>query len=411
MTALSLFVWILAALLLQVALALGLWVRRRGSANKEPPLSSEEPSTSPGAWAGWRDFRVVRREFEDAARTQCSFHLSPVDGLPLEAFRPGQFLTFAIPPAAGPDTIRGERSIARCYSLSDRPDPSSFRITIKRQAAPAGRPDLPPGISSSHFHDRVREGDLLKVKAPAGRFVLEPDAAVPAVLIGGGCGITPLMSMLRWCAAEQPGRDLHLYYGVRNGGEQAFRSELQELSRSLRAFRLTVVYSRPGPQDEPGRDFQHEGHVDIDLLRRTLPHGRHSFYLCGPVPMIAGLVKGLGRWGVPSNDIHFEAFTSASVRSVRELKEPFAGPAALFEVNFRRSGRTVPWDGREETLLEFAERHGVSIESGCRAGSCGSCETRLVAGTVSYAYPDHDLKPGHCLPCVSTPTSPLVLEA
>jgi hypothetical protein len=81
-------------------------------------------------------------------------------------------------------------------------------------------------------------------------------------------------------------------------------------------------------------------------------------------------------------------------------------------VRFARSGRTLAWDGQDATLLDFAERHGVLIEAGCRSGGCGTCETRLVSGTVRYASaPDHDTAPGHCLVCVGTPGSALVLEA
>ena len=81
-------------------------------------------------------------------------------------------------------------------------------------------------------------------------------------------------------------------------------------------------------------------------------------------------------------------------------------------MKFSRSGRTLFWDGHDPTLLDFAERHGVAVESGCRSGSCGSCQTRLVSGSVHYAHePDHDIAPGHCLLCVGTPESALVLEA
>jgi ferredoxin len=82
------------------------------------------------------------------------------------------------------------------------------------------------------------------------------------------------------------------------------------------------------------------------------------------------------------------------------------------EVRFQRSGRTLTWDGKDTSLLDFAERHGVEVESGCRSGGCGSCETRLLEGAVQYEHaPDHDVAPDHCLLCVGRPSSPLVLEA
>ena len=155
-------------------------------------------------------------------------------------------------------------------------------MTIKRVPAPADHPEFDPGLSSNHFHDHVQVGDILRVKAPAGHFFIDPDPNVPAVLIGGGIGITPMMSMLRWCMAQQPQRVVHLYYGLRNSGEHAFKQQLEEIAASHPALRLNIVYSRPGESDLQGRDYQHPGHVDVELLRRTLPHGRHQFYVCGP---------------------------------------------------------------------------------------------------------------------------------
>jgi hypothetical protein len=115
----------------------------------------------------------------------------------------------------------------------------------------------------------------------------------------------------------------------------------------------------------------------------------------------------------PKSDVYFESFGPASSGYV----QPVAGPASVpldkpFDVRFRRSRRSVPWTGVDASLLDFAERHGVSVESGCRSGSCGVCETRLVSGEVHYAQrPDIEVPAGACLLCVGLPTSDLVLEA
>jgi ferredoxin-NADP reductase len=386
-----------------------LW-RRRGTPVVLPVVPDPVTPAPRAAWAGWREFRVRSRTYEDAAQSQCSFTLEPVDGASLPPFKPGQFLTFSFDvPEAG----RNTRTVTRCYSLSDQPDPRSYRVTIKRVPAPSDRPELPPGVSSNHFHDRVQAGDVLKVKAPSGHFFIDPDASAPAVLVAGGIGITPMMSMLRWCLAEQPGRRLHLVYGLRNGGEHAFKKQLQELAASHPPFTLTVAYSRPGSGDVAGTDYHHAGHVDADLLKRILPHGRHQFYVCGPPAMMQTLVPALAEWGVPRQDLHFEAFGPASVKLPGAPTDAVAAaPTAPLEVRFNRSGRTVIWDGQDANLLEFAERHGVSVDSGCRSGGCGSCETRLSSGSVNYASsPDHDIAPGRCLLCVGRPSSALVLEA
>jgi len=415
-TASQLLAWICAALLLQGVLGLAIALRRRRDTRPGAPLA-DRPDTAAapaGAWPGWREFRVQSRQFEDVARTQCSFYLEPVDGAPLPTFKPGQFLTFSldVPEAEGGSQGRA-RMVTRCYSLSDRPDPRRYRVTVKRVAPPAEPPGLAPGVSSNHFHDRVQPGTVLRVKAPAGHFYIDPAPEVPAVLVAGGIGITPMMSMLGWCLAEQPGRRVHLFYGVRSGGEHAFKQTLAEFARSNPGLRLTVVYSRPERGDAPGVDFQHTGHVDVDLLRRLLPHGRHQFYVCGPSAMMETLVPALAEWGVPRQDIHHEAFGPASVRLPASAQDTAASAlGGAIEVRFLRSGRTLEWDGQDANLLDFAERHGVSVESGCRSGGCGTCETRIVSGAVAYASPpDHDTAHGCCLLCVGRPTAALVLEA
>ena len=109
-------------------------------------------------------------------------------------------------------------------------------------------------------------------------------------------------------------------------------------------------------------------------------------------------------------DIHFEAFGPATVRPA--AGEAIADPSLSFEVQFSRSGRTLVWNGQDANLLDFAERQHLALDSGCRTGSCGSCETRLVSGQVAYPErPDHEIAAGHCLLCVGKPMSALVLEA
>lgn len=418
MTAAQLLAYITAALLLQVItwVTFGVWQRRSKAGVPLSPGAQElvgVSESSSGDWSGWRKFRVVRREFEDASQSQCSFHLQPVDGAPLKPYQPGQYLTFLlkVPADSAPASV-DERSITRCYSLSDRPDPDGYRITIKRMPPPSDQPELPPGLSSGYFHDRVHEGDVLQVKAPSGHFFIDPDASVPAVLIAGGIGITPMMSMLRWCLAEQPERLVHLFWGVRCSDDHAFKRLLEDLAAAHPVFKLHVVYSSPGAEDTQGRDHQHVGYINLALLRSTLPHCRHQFYVCGPPPMMQSLVPALREWGIQANDIHFEAFGPASVRPAGPVSnEPAKESSASIDVRFSRSGRTMIWDGQDANLLDFAERHGMAVDSGCRSGSCGTCQTRLVSGVVTYAdKPDYDILKDHCLLCVGRPLSALVLD-
>lgn len=411
-TALLLLTWICAALAIELAAGMALVMVRRhrrialAATQPAAPTAASRAASAALAWPQWREFRVTRREFEDAAHTQCSFYLESVDGAALPDFKPGQYLTFALDVVASTYKSTPPHQVTRCYSLSDRPDPRRYRITVKRVAPP-------PGVASSHWHDRVHAGDVVRVKAPSGHFFIEPDDPATPVLIAGGIGITPLLSMLNWWLAERPGRPIHLYHGLRHSREQAFASWLKQQAAAHPHFHLTVACSRPDSSDEPGRDFQHLGHVDVELLRRTLPAGRHCFYVCGPPAMLASVLPALRGWGVAAEDIRHEAFGPAPcVAASAALSDANVATAASFEVRFARSGRTLTWDARDANLLAFAERHAVAVDSGCRAGSCGTCETRLIAGQVAYAEPpDHDIAPGHCLLCVGTPRSGLVIDA
>ena len=415
MTASLLLFYIVAAMLLQGLLVAGMVIWRRHVAlpSLAAPQTSDQPVAARAlAWVGTRNFRVVRRAFEDPASSQCSFELAPCDGAALPPFQPGQFLTFQLQVAGAEGAPGLPRTITRCYSLSDAPDPTFYRVTIKCVPAPATLPAVPAGLSSNYFHDRVQVGDVLQVKAPSGHFYLDAASQTPVVLIGGGIGITPMMSMLGCCLAEQPKRTVHFYYWLRKIHEQAFKQTLEQLASAHPQLHLHVVYSRPTAQDVLGRDYQHLGHVNVALLRQHLPLGPHQFYICGPAPMMETLVPELLAWGVPQQDVHFEAFGPASVRLPAAAVQTANVQATPIEVRFSQSGRSLPWDGQQFNLLDFAERHGVVVDSGCRSGSCGSCETRLIKGAVRYASPpDHDPAPGHCLLCVAQPTSDVELEA
>ena len=415
MTGSTLLLFITTAIVLQALLLGGASLLRYRAAAR--PGAADSPATIPhvldAAWAGWRNFRVARRVYEDMQQSQCSFYLEPVDGIPLRAFKPGQFLTFQLDLPS--------RTLTRCYSLSDRPSAEHYRVTIKRQKAPLNSPSARPGLASSHFHNAIKVGDILRVRAPAGAFFVDPDPTHAIVLIAGGIGITPMLSMLRWCVDEQPTRSIYLYYGLRSGDEHVFKQQLEQLAATHPNFHLTVAYSQPQPEDKHGRDFQHHGHVDLDLIKSTLPHGYHQFYICGPAPMMETLVPALGAWGVAAADIHFEAFGPASIRTVTssvigsaDTLQPTGQDvnAESFEVQFLQSARTFNWTAAAGNLLEFAEKNGIIVDSGCRAGSCGACETKLISGSVRYAdKPEYDFATGNCLLCVGVPLTNVVLAA
>ena len=145
------------------------------------------------------------------------------------------------------------------------------------------------------------------------------------------------------------------------------------------------------------------------MLRSTLKLMRYQFYVCGPKPMMESLVPGLASWRVESRDIFYESFGPATL--IRHDK-PISVNVEPITVTFGQSDRRIGWSAKAASLLELAEENGVDVASGCRAGSCGSCQTRLIAGEVEYQQqPDAEIEPGHCLLCISTPKCDITLAA
>ncbi|MEE9293206.1 MAG: 2Fe-2S iron-sulfur cluster-binding protein, partial [Acidobacteriota bacterium] len=319
------------------------------------------------------------------------------------SFAPGQFLTFQLKIPGQP------RPLVRCYSLSDAPGSGTCRVSIKRVPAPRGT-DHPPGLSSGFFHDAVKEGDILDVKAPAGRFVLDPADDSPVVLIAGGVGITPMLTMLNAVVGAGSRREIWLFYGVRHGGEQIMKEHLRNIARDHANVRMQVCYSSPREGDAADHDYQHAGRISIDLLRRLLPSNNYDFYVCGPPPLMDSVIGGLGEWGVPKGRVHFEKFGPGPPK-----KKPLRPAAAVggpgIEVVFMRSGVKAAWAPATGTLLDLARAQGIAIESGCERGDCGTCQTAIRKGRVKYEEnPAFDCEPGTCLVCCAVPEGPLELD-
>ena len=429
MTSLYLVLWIAGGVLLQVAayLSLGFWrhwqsyqALRHAALDLNIALDQhvvpEVIKPTVPAWTGLRSFRVENKVIEDAAGQICSLYLAPVDANPLPPFFPGQFLTFALDV---PTTVAGSQSVVRCYSLSDAPQPDRYRISVKRVPAPTGG-TFPAGVSSNYLHDHVQVGNQLQVRAPTGHFFLDRSAA-PVVLIGGGIGITPMLSMVNWCLSAQPGREVWLFYGLRNSAELVMQTQLTGLAAQHPNFHLHLCLSDSQPSD-PGKHHTapvhyHHSRVDIALLRRLLPLKPYHYYLCGPTAMLQSLVPALEDWGVPDGNIHFEAFGPASIPRKNAVSPPqvaassdSSGEAVL--VTFAKSGKQATWEPGKGSLLDFAEDLGIAVSSGCRAGGCGSCQTGIRTGQVAYMQtPDFDPEPGSCLLCVCKPKTAVTLEA
>lgn len=340
----------------------------------------------------------------------CSFYLVPHDGKEIPRFNPGQYLTFNL------RLHVREKPLIRCYSLSNSPfERSYYRVSIKRlDPPPKAPPTAPPGLSSNFFCTKLKEGDILDVKAPSGEFYLDLSSHTPVVLIGGGIGLTPVLSMLDAICDAESNRETWLFYGIRNGSEHIMREHLAQLEAEHENVHLHVCYdsAREGV-DTMGVDYHHAEWVSVDLFKRVLPSNNYEFYICGPPPMMKSLTEGLDDWGVPKKHVNFEAFGPASVKKAKPAakKTPAAGAAAI-EIEFAKSGKTLTWDGSAENILDLAEENDIEIEYGCRTGSCGTCVTAVKGGEF-----DHIKTPGashedtSCLACIAVPKSNLTLDA
>ncbi|MET0051724.1 MAG: 2Fe-2S iron-sulfur cluster-binding protein [Candidatus Thiodiazotropha sp.] len=405
---------LLIGTLILVQILLALWLklrRRRAEANNpasditQPRISTPQqsgmpPQESGAAWTGFRAFRVVKREIENATGDIVSFYLAPEQPMPLPAYKPGQFLSVRVELPDG--TESGAQTLTRCYSLSDRPHSDQYRISVKQ---------IPGGQLSTHLHEKITVGSRLMVKAPSGAFQLIQKPPRPQVLIAGGIGITPMLSMLYALLDQGYEQDIWLFYGARNSREGIMLPRLRELAEYHPQFHLNLCYSRPDPKDRPGIDFQYAGHIDTVLLQRELPLNHYRFYLCGPAALMENLVPGLEALGVSEADIHFEAFGPSTLKRTDKTTQPdSATESQSWQVNFQSSGKSLAWSGAHENLLSLIEAEGIAVDTACRSGSCGSCQTRIESGSVIYDQtPDAEIQEGHCLLCVGRPGSDLSL--
>ncbi|MHA6161561.1 pyridoxamine 5'-phosphate oxidase family protein [Pseudomonas sichuanensis] len=371
------------------SLATGTW------AEAEQRLQQRERQRQ---WLAWRVARI-----EQESRDIRSFYLQPDDGKPVP-FAPGQH----IPVRLQPD---GEAQLVRTYSLSSAPSDGYLRISVKAQ-----------GPASRHLHERLKVGDVLKVRLPMGNFTLDQQSQRPLVLIGAGVGITPLMAMLREQLGSGQGRRIHLFHGGRSLAELPFRQELAVLKQQ--AGDLLAIHralSQPEAHAVPGRDFEFAGRLDIAQIKAALALDDYDFYLCGPASFTQDLYEGLRALHVPDARIHAEAFGPSTLRRHTDDRQPVLQqpPAATqpVPVYFASSAKEARWAPDSGTLLELAERRGLSPDFSCRGGSCGTCKTRVVSGQVHYPNPPAELpENGTVLICCAVPAQPedgaqpLVLE-
>ncbi|CCU72330.1 NO-inducible flavohemoprotein [Thalassolituus oleivorans] len=240
-----------------------------------------------GGWRGERRFLIERIEKESDVIS--SFYLTPDTGEVVIDFTPGQYVGIVL-------TIDGQ-PVRRNYSLSDAPGKRGVRISVKKESN---------GLVSSYLHNKARIDDEVWLTAPAGDFVLPSTLSRPVLLVTGGVGITPAISMLNDCIAS--GQKVTFIHAAINGRHQAFQELLSELERQHDNLKCVTIYEQPDEIDTPDA----VGYIDFSILGQHLPADRNAEVFClGPTPFMACVKQICSELQVPPSLLHFEFFGPA----------------------------------------------------------------------------------------------------
>jgi ferredoxin-NADP reductase len=227
-----------------------------------------------------------------------------------------------------------------------------------------------------------------------------------------------VLAMLHALAAGASSREVWWLYGGRNRREHPFAEETHTLLQAMANAHSYIRYSSPDPESWPSVDFDARGRLDMRVLQQLGLPRNGDFYICGPPAFMRDLTVGLADWGIAASRIHTEDFgpgpsiTPGIAASPRRSPHLPAGPSGAGPlVTFARSGFNVRWGPAFQNLLELAEACDIPVRWSCRTGVCHTCETALVAGTISYR-PDPIDAPadGNVLICCSRPHGDIVID-
>jgi ferredoxin-NADP reductase/MOSC domain-containing protein YiiM/ferredoxin len=360
------------------------------------PAAAAHPVAS-----GFRSVTVaaVDQEGDDVI----SLTLRDREGHPLHIPLPGQYVVVR---------CRADASTPpffRSYSLSGPPSNERYRISVK----------LEPNGAAGAYLRTFRVGDLLDISLPRGSFTLREEAR-PVVLLSAGIGVTPVLAMLYALAASASGRPVLWLHQSRDRQHHPFATEVRRLLDRLPNGRSYVCYSRPGPDDRIGKDFDEAGHLSQSVFERTGVSPDAAVYLCGPSRFMTDMKQALSTHGVAQARVFVELFSGSESMTpgvvdekAKRLPHPPEHDAATGAlVSFARSGIAAHWNvSAYGSLLELAEACDVPVRWSCRTGVCHSCESGLVSGDVAYDPEPLDTPAaGNLLICCSRPIRDVVID-
>lgn len=312
-------------------------------------------------------------------------------------YLPGQFLTFTLPV--------GEKPIRRSYTISSAPTQAYYcEVTVKREGKGAG---------SRFICDQLKVGDTLEVKAPSGRFTFTGEESDSVVLIAGGVGITPMMSVTRALTDMCWPGDIHFLVACRDPEHFIFESEVKRLEARYDNLHVHVAMSRIEKQV----DSYHNGRLSKELLAEWVPDiASKRIHICGAPAMMDATKAMLAELDVPAQNIHSENFGSAQKPKAKVAKgqEAHELKSTGAKVTFAISNKSTELHA-DETVLEASERVGVDIDYSCRVGTCGICLAKLLTGEVTMEVEDglepEDKENGMILCCQAKAKADVSIEA
>lgn len=320
----------------------------------------------------WRVMQVV--EIADESHDVRSFYLQdPLLVSALPSYRAGQFLI--VRPALG-----GADLPARCYSLSDAPGQDWFRISVKRQSTSTSQ----QYSLSNWLHDHIRVGDCLLTSGPHGDFVVDETLPndTPIALLCAGVGVTPILSMLKSLLMANPTRAVSVFCQVQDIEHWPFGDLIHSWGNQCPSLNAVTYFSRLAPDQLPtvASGLVQAGRADSATIYQTLPEpGLTHYYMCGPDAWMKSHEANLQQLGVPGNQIHWESFAS---NAAAENADESIGD---WELQFVRSGITIPQNNKPTTILQAAAEQGLNLPAACHSGVCGTCKLKLLKGAVKYA--------------------------
>jgi ferredoxin-NADP reductase/DMSO/TMAO reductase YedYZ heme-binding membrane subunit len=341
----------------------------------------------------WKGELQIARIFNETPDVKTFRFVSPDGGpLPFEHIA-GQYINLHL-------TIDGKR-VNRSYTIASSPTRSAYcEISVKRAA-----------FGSKYLHENWQEGQRVKVSAPAGKFYFAGHEAERVVLIAGGIGITPMMSVVRSLTDRGWRGEMYLLFSVRKVADIVFKEELAYLQARFANLHVKVTITNDPDAAWDGA----RGPITKELVAGFVPTLKHGpVMLCGPDPMMTAMRKLLVELGIPDAEIHQEAFISTPPMEPGAPEPEVELPAGVAaNIEFQKSGKTA--ESTELTVLEAAEECGVTIPFECRSGICGQCKTKLVSGKVAMEVQDAltpaDRAKGLILACQARAAKDVVIDA